>query len=100
MNSDTLKGQWKQMLGKAKTTWSKITDDELLKVEGNAQRLSGLVQERYGVAREEAESQVQKFLDSASAKVEQVKDKIASKTSSATESAKSKTSNPSSGVRL
>ncbi|HEY0975054.1 MAG TPA: CsbD family protein [Solimonas sp.] len=63
MNSDTLKGQWKQLAGRAKESWGKLTDDELLKVEGNAQRLSGLVQERYGVTREEAESQVKRFID-------------------------------------
>ncbi len=63
MNSDTLKGQWKQMIGRAKESWGKLTDDELLKIEGNTQRLSGLVQERYGVTREEAEQQVQRFVD-------------------------------------
>lgn len=63
MNQDILKGQWKQMIGKAKTTWGKLTDDELLKIEGNAQRLTGLVQERYGASREDAEKQVRKFFE-------------------------------------
>jgi len=63
MNQDTIKGQWKQLLGKAKTTWGKLTDDELLKIEGNAQRLTGLVQERYGATREDAEKQVKKFFE-------------------------------------
>jgi uncharacterized protein YjbJ (UPF0337 family) len=63
MNSDTLKGQWKQVMGRAKESWGKLTDDELMRVEGNAQRLSGLVQERYGVTREEAEDQVKRFVD-------------------------------------
>lgn len=63
MNSDTLKGQWKQVVGRAKESWGKLTDDELLKVEGNAQRLSGLVQERYGVTRDEADKQVKRFVD-------------------------------------
>jgi len=71
MNQDTLKGQWKQMVGKAKTTWGKLTDDELLKIEGNAQRLTGLVQERYGATREEAEKQVKKFFDGVSTAVKQ-----------------------------
>lgn len=66
MNQDTLKGQWKQLVGKAKTTWGKLTDDELLKIEGNAQRLTGLVQERYGATREEAETQVKKFFEGVS----------------------------------
>ena len=62
MNSDTLKGQWKQISGRAKEAWGKLTDDDLPRVEGNAQRLSGLVQERYGISRDEAEKQVDKFL--------------------------------------
>lgn len=70
MNQDTIKGQWKQLLGKAKTTWGKLTDDELLKIEGNAQRLAGLVQERYGATRDEAEAQVKKFFEGVTTAVE------------------------------
>lgn len=70
MNQDTIKGQWKQLVGKAKTTWGKLTDDELLKIEGNAQRLTGLVQERYGSSREEAEKQVKKFFEGVTQAVE------------------------------
>lgn len=73
MNSDTLKGQWKQLKGKAKKTWSKITDDELLRIEGNVQELSGLIQQRYGVAREDAERQIDDFVSSASKKADKAK---------------------------
>lgn len=62
MNSDRIKGQWNQIVGVAKQTWSKITDDELLGIEGDVQRLSGLVQERYGVTREQAESEIKTFV--------------------------------------
>lgn len=62
MNSDILKGQWKQWAGKAKETWGKLAEDEWLRLEGNAQQLAGLVQERYGVTREDAERQVQSFI--------------------------------------
>ncbi|NLC36174.1 MAG: CsbD family protein, partial [Alcaligenaceae bacterium] len=48
MNEDTVKGQWKQIKGKAKEAWGDLTDDELTRVEGNAEQLAGLVQERYG----------------------------------------------------
>ena len=70
MNSDTMKGQWKQLLGRAKKNWSKITDDELLRIEGNVQQLSGLIQERYGIARDEADRQIQKFADSVDSKTD------------------------------
>ena len=61
MNEDTLKGKWKQLKGKAKAAWGDLTDDELTQVEGNAERLAGLVQERYGRTREEAEREVNDF---------------------------------------
>lgn len=63
MNRDTLKGQWKQLKGRAKETWGQLTDDELMRIEGSAERLSGLVQERYGLTRDEAERQIDRFLD-------------------------------------
>jgi len=63
MNEDILEGQWKQLAGKAKTAWGELTDDELTKTKGNAQQLAGLVQERYGRTREEAEREVKDFFD-------------------------------------
>ena len=63
MNKDTLEGQWKQLAGKAKVAWGELTDDELAKVEGSAERLAGLVQEKYGRTREEAEREVKEFFD-------------------------------------
>ncbi|AJQ95621.1 CsbD family protein [Gynuella sunshinyii] len=59
--SDEIKGKWKKQVGAAKTTWSKLTEDELIKVEGHQKTLTGLVQERYDIAREDAEKQVKKF---------------------------------------
>lgn len=60
-NKDIAKGQWNQLIGRAKTAWAELTDDELLHVEGDAQKLSGLIQEKYGIAREAAERQVEHF---------------------------------------
>lgn len=61
MNQDTIQGQWKQLGGSIKAKWGKLTDDDLKVVEGNAEYLAGKVQERYGVARDEAEAQVKEF---------------------------------------
>lgn len=58
---DELKGKWKQQVGAAKIAWGKLTDDELLQVEGQSQKLTGLVQERYALSRDEAEKQVNTF---------------------------------------
>jgi uncharacterized protein YjbJ (UPF0337 family) len=52
----------RNQIGGAKIAWGKLTEDELLKSEGHAQKLAGLVQERYAVTREEADTQVEKFL--------------------------------------
>jgi uncharacterized protein YjbJ (UPF0337 family) len=61
MNQDTISGQWKQISGQIKKQWGKLTDDDLKVIEGNAEMLAGRVQERYGVARDEAERQVREF---------------------------------------
>lgn len=58
MNWDQVKGKWKQTVGSAKVQWGKLTDDELTQVEGNRDKLVGKIQEKYGIAKEEAEKQV------------------------------------------
>lgn len=58
MNSDQLQGNWKQLKGDVKKQWGKLTDDDLAQVEGHYDKLVGRIQERYGVAREEAERQI------------------------------------------
>jgi len=58
MNWDRIAGEWKQFAGSAKTQWGKLTDDELTQAAGERDRLVGVVQARYGGAKEEAERQV------------------------------------------
>ncbi len=58
MNWDTAEGNWKQFKGKVKEQWADLTDDDLTKIEGRRDQLIGRVQERYGVAKDEAEKQV------------------------------------------
>ena len=62
MNSDMLKGRWKQLSGRAKATWGALTDDDLLRIEGDTERLAGKLQERYGMTRAEAQRQIDDFL--------------------------------------
>ena len=62
MNADVLAGKWKQVQGEVKKQWGKLTDDDLMMVEGQKDKLVGLVQERYGYAREQAEREVEQFL--------------------------------------
>jgi uncharacterized protein YjbJ (UPF0337 family) len=61
MNWDEIKGNWKQIKGKAQQQWGKLTDDDLQVAEGHREELVGRVQERYGVARDEAERQVSEW---------------------------------------
>ncbi|MBV8089354.1 MAG: CsbD family protein [Alphaproteobacteria bacterium] len=61
MNTDQMKGNWKQLIGKAKEKWGQLTDDDWRIVEGQRDQLVGRIQERYGIAREEAQRQVDEF---------------------------------------
>ena len=54
MNEDIVKGNWKQVAGKIKAKWGKLTDDEIQQAEGNREVLVGKLQEKYGLAKEEA----------------------------------------------
>lgn len=58
MNWDQVQGKWKQVKGSAKERWGKLTDDDLDVIEGNKDKLVGRLQERYGIARDEAERQL------------------------------------------
>lgn len=60
MNEDVFAGQWKQMRGELKSWWSQLADDELDLIGGHKDKLIGLVQERYGYAREHAEQEVER----------------------------------------
>ena len=62
MNTDVLKGKWKQLKGSVRKQWGQLTDDEVDQVAGDAEVLVGKVQERYGRSREEAEAEVDRWL--------------------------------------
>jgi len=61
MNKDEAAGKWQQMKGKLKQQWGKLTDDDLTILEGSRDQLAGKIQERYGIAKDEAERQVREF---------------------------------------
>lgn len=62
MNWDQIKGNWKQFTGSAQARWGEITGDELRQVEGNRERLEGLIQERYGKSKSEAQAEVDEWM--------------------------------------
>ena len=63
MNWDTIEGNWKQFKGKALVQWGKLTDDDLDVVAGRRDQLSGLLQERYGHTKDDAEALINKWSD-------------------------------------
>lgn len=58
MNWDRIEGNWKQLTGKARAQWGKLTDDDFEVVAGRRDQLAGKIQERYGVAKDDAEKQI------------------------------------------
>jgi len=58
MNWDRIEGNWKQLKGKTIEQWGKLTDDDLDVVAGKREQLAGVIQERYGIGKDEAERQV------------------------------------------
>ncbi|MEW3616989.1 CsbD family protein [Pseudomonas aeruginosa] len=63
MNSDVIKGKWKQLTGKIKERWGDLTDDDLQAADGHVEYLVGKLQERYGWSKERAEQEVRDFSD-------------------------------------
>lgn len=61
MNQDRIEGNWKQVKGKVKEQWGKLTDDDLDVIAGKRDQLLGRIQERHGIAKDEAEQQVVTF---------------------------------------
>lgn len=64
MNEDILKGNWKQIRGRVKQWWGRLTDDDLDRIDGSVDVLAGRLQERYGYDREEAEREIDRRLES------------------------------------
>ena len=61
MNQDRFEGNWKQIKGKVREQWGKLTDDDLDVIAGKRDQLLGRIQQRHGVAKDEAERQVETF---------------------------------------
>jgi uncharacterized protein YjbJ (UPF0337 family) len=64
MNWGQIEGKWKQSMGKVKEAWGKLTDDDLTAVNGKKAHLVGKIQERYGIAKDAAEKQVDEVMRS------------------------------------
>lgn len=63
VNEETLRGKWNQLKGSVKEQFGQLTDDDLMQAEGSSERLIGLLQERYGYGKEQAQNEWNKFLN-------------------------------------
>jgi uncharacterized protein YjbJ (UPF0337 family) len=79
MNHDILAGRWKQMRGELKTWWGNLTDDDFERIGGQRDKLIGLLQERYGYSREQAEQEVEQRLQEYSDKTGRVVARMSAK---------------------
>ena len=60
-NWDQIAGKWKQVSGAVKTQWGKLTDNELMQIDGKRDILVGKIEEKYGIAKEEANKQIDEW---------------------------------------
>ena len=67
MNREIIEGNWNQLKGEVQKRWGKLTNDNLDQINGNRTKLLGVIQESYGVAKEEAEKQVKDWEKSSAA---------------------------------
>ncbi len=65
MNKDILAGKWKQLRGEVKKAWGDLTDDDLDVIDGQRDKLAGKLQEKYGWSRENADREIDKFVERA-----------------------------------
>lgn len=63
MNKDVLKGKWKEMQGEVKKQWGKLTDDDLTVIDGEKDKLFGVIQTKYGYTKDRIEKEYETFLE-------------------------------------
>ena len=61
MNWDRIEGNWKELKGRVREQWGRLTDDEFVKIAGRRDKLAGHLQDSYGIAKDEAEKQIKDF---------------------------------------
>ena len=62
MNWDRIEGSWKELSGKVKAKWGKLTDDDLTTIAGKREQLEGKLQQRYGYAKDQVKKDVDDWL--------------------------------------
>ncbi|MDT8305035.1 MAG: CsbD family protein [Anaerolineae bacterium] len=73
MSTDILQGKWGEISGEVKKQWGRLTDDDLLKIEGQRDKLEGALRKRYGFSRKAAEEEVDSFLEDAESRLKSLR---------------------------
>jgi len=68
MNEDILLGKWNQSMGEIRTTWGRLTDNDMQRIQGSREKLAGALQERYGYTKDQALGEIADFLEKMDAK--------------------------------
>jgi len=63
MNEDIFKGKWKELKGRVKAKWGNLTDDDVTKIEGQSEKLVGILQTKYGYSKDKAQEEYNQFMD-------------------------------------
>jgi uncharacterized protein YjbJ (UPF0337 family) len=63
VNQDIFEGRWNQIKGTVREKWGQLTDDDFTQIAGKKDQLVGRVQERYGLAKEQAQAEVDEWLN-------------------------------------
>ena len=63
MNKDIIQGNWKEVKGKLKQQWGKLTDDDITQLKGSYQELEGLLQKKYGYQKDKVDKEIDDFID-------------------------------------
>lgn len=84
MSRDEFSGLWKQFRGSARQWWGKLTDDDLERVAGQKDKLTGILQEKYGYTRDRAEREVTQHLDELRAEMSSTPGRLGQQSTSAT----------------
>jgi uncharacterized protein YjbJ (UPF0337 family) len=109
MNNDIFAGQWKEMQGALRSWWGKLTDDDFERIGGQKDKLIGVIQEKYGYTRDQAQREVERrfneYGDASStgwsgtgAAVDNMKDKAYELGAAATSKAREATAGVASGL--
>lgn len=88
MNEQLIKGKWKEIKGEIQKTWGKITGDEIEQTQGNIKSISGLIQQKYGLAKDEASQKLNDLIGRFGSQADETKETLAAKANKKTEEIK------------